>query len=790
MQHSENITLLEWDYKGSMLLIGDEMGTIEVWSMCDFLITNWQRLDQHSYCLEGERIIGGIWFHNGQKIMVNYDKKDLDVPYQEKFTFNHIQPSVIQFGNKHTDGYLCITATGFVYAHLFCSDGKKIDSTEILTGSRTSIESLDIAYMKNGSFLVMATNGNLFMPIYLYTITISLDLMDNQQKLNINCQSFISFNMHCSLLNNSTTISEQYSNIFQLKFIVKECPDAAVVVASGKNGSIIELWELCDKPVVFHNVIKSLNGNKSDTPINEQRWQFNSCSTSSNFVTSISTPTALLFETNPLLSYIIVSYSDYTIKCLYRENLQTLFSVDLNATLTMNSNSLSHTNQSYSQSEIFSKISIIRDIQISWSSCAMVAIDCYAHLHFFRLSPMIEPCNQMSVNFAQLMLEYSLISGNDYWDILISIKPQFVDILCEKITENFIGPRQPTYIQQKWFDKILQLKAALYRCVNSGTSTFKSGDFYAMKMLNAISETIKRLIRAREYQENEGPAEKLSYVIQTKPTNDIQQFINIDKILVKLDPRDFFAEATTQQSFQHLNQWVCDLALYLLASIPQQCHQQQFRIPGSGLLFDMKSLNTFRELLVIIRFWSLVDAKYAPSFNKMHEQIDVISLLFKLLSKLALSPEKIDESIIDECCLLPNQVMINQMDICLKSIGVANPALLSNSLPLIFEYGLEPSSLVYTVKVPVIECANNIHSDRRIDVLRNISLGNVDDDTNESIRSCTRCNSMSLVKSTTRSAAARAWDQQWVKKCVCGGSWRVHATKNAHIIQNDFSMIF
>ena len=249
----------------------------------------------------------------------------------------------------------------------------------------------------------------------------------------------------------------------------------------------------------------------------------------------------------------------------------------------MTTSNLNNNNRIFHQQEIITeKLSIIRDIRLTWSSCAMVAIDSFSQLHFFRLSPMIEPCNQMSINFAQLMLEYALISGNDYWDILISVKSQFVDLLCEKITENFCGSKQPSYVQQKWFDKILQLKAALYRCVNSGPLSYKSGDYYSMKMLNAIAETIKRLIRAREYQENEGPAEKLSSMIQTKPlnNNDIQQFINIDKILVKLDSKDFCVEAAIQQSFQHLLQWVCDLALYLLASIPQQCHQPQFRIPG------------------------------------------------------------------------------------------------------------------------------------------------------------------------------------------------------------------
>ena len=561
------------------------MGTIEIWSMRDFLLSDWQRLDHHSCCFAGDRIIAGIWFHSGQKMMVNYDKKDLDVQYQEKFNHNRLQASVVQFGNKHTDGYLCITSTGFVYAHLFCSDGKILQEYDILNNSRANIELIDIAYLENGSFLVMTSNGNSHMPIHCFTVSVSLNLAENQtQKLKIHCQTHESFNMDCALLNNqpSNQFVHNYPIVSRLKFIVRECPDAAVVIASGKKGSIIELWELCNVNVSFNNVIKNLKKMDQNQSITERRWKFNMNTISAHYVSALSTPASLLFETNPPLSYIMVAYTDKTIKCLYRQNLQSLVTVDLTATTnhsSLNNNGTRMFNQQEMMSE---KLSIIRDIRLTWSSCAMVAIDSFSQLHFFRLSPMIEPCNQMSLNFAQLMLEYALISGNDYWDILISIKPQFVDILCEKITENFCGSRQPPYVQQKWFDKVLQLKAALYRCVNSGPTSYKSGDYYAMKMLNAIAETIKRLIRAREYQENEGPAEKLSSMIQTKPvcTSDIQQFITIDKVLVKLDSKDFCVEAAIQQSFQHLLQWVCDLALYLLASIPQQCHQPQFRIPG------------------------------------------------------------------------------------------------------------------------------------------------------------------------------------------------------------------
>lgn len=583
-ERNEDITTIEWDNKGTKLLIGDENGNIEIWSMRDFLISDWQCVYSHSF--SGDCILAGIWFHKGIKLIINHEKKDLNVSYQEKFNYSKIGASVVQFGSMHTDGYLCITSTGLVYAHLFCSNGKVITGYDFLNNSRMKISKIDISYMKNGTFLVITSNGNSKMPMSCFTINITVN-MSEKQNLKITCKSYISFTL------NSILFSNLYPTISQLKFTVKEVPDAVLVVASGNAGSIIELWELREKPVSINSIIQNVIHQKhlnTEFPANYLTWQFTSNTVSSAYVSALATPRSSLFETSPPMTYIIVSYTDKTIKCFYRENLQLLISVNLSTTLTQNPTSaLANASKLYQPKNMLhskrSTLSIIRNIQLTWSNCAMVAIDSYFQLHFFRLPPVIDPSQPMTLNYAQLMLEYSLISGNDYWDILINIKPLFVDILCEKVTESFITKQIPS-IQQKWMDNVLQLKAALYRCFNSSISinnSCKSGDFYSMKMLNAISETIKRLIRAREFQENEGPAEKLSFLIQNKTID--AQFLNVDKILLKLDNKDFCVEPVIQQAFQHLLQWVCDLALYLLASIPQQFLQNKYRLPGVCLTF-------------------------------------------------------------------------------------------------------------------------------------------------------------------------------------------------------------
>lgn len=187
-------------------------------------------------------------------------------------------------------------------------------------------------------------------------------------------------------------------------------------------------------------------------------------------------------------------------------------------------------------------------------------------------------------------------------------------------------------------------------------------------------------------------------------------------------------------------------------------------------------MNLLRELLVIIYLWKLVNAHCLPIFTKMQDNFDVIATIFKLLSKIVSSPDKFDDCIVDDCCLLPNQVLIPQMDLCPKSIGIASPILYTNTGPLILTYGSEPSFLKYNIKVNTIDGTINCFANIRTDVVRCITLGHLVE-TSSNIRCCTRCNSVSLIKLPMRTAAARAWEQQWIKKCFCGGFWRINTPR-------------
>lgn len=71
---------------------------------------------------------------------------------------------------------------------------------------------------------------------------------------------------------------------------------------------------------------------------------------------------------------------------------------------------------------------------------------------------------------------------------------------------------------------------------------------------------------------------------------------------------------------------------------------------------DIVALNSIRELLVVMRMWGLVRTQCLPTFSRSVENLDVLAMLYKLLTRLTLNPNEPDEvllGIVLTSCLLP-----------------------------------------------------------------------------------------------------------------------------------------
>lgn len=67
----------------------------------------------------------------------------------------------------------------------------------------------------------------------------------------------------------------------------------------------------------------------------------------------------------------------------------------------------------------------------------------------------------MTVPHATTLLEYCLVTGLDWLDLMLVLRPGMLEALCDRLTESF--NRQTPAIQQYYYVQYLSIKTSLYR---------------------------------------------------------------------------------------------------------------------------------------------------------------------------------------------------------------------------------------------------------------------------------------------------------------------------------------
>ncbi|XP_003743284.1 mediator of RNA polymerase II transcription subunit 16 [Galendromus occidentalis] len=725
VSHTEEITCIEWDPSGTRLMIADATGTILMFQMRNFLLNDWTLISRTEF--PGEHIIAGAWFHSGKKVAVHPDKKESPL-YLEKYAHLKFGPSMRRMGGKPCEGCLTVSASGLVCVVVICGEESVVSASQPLTKFRHRLQLVDLCYGKNGDFLVVTSDGLVQSAVHFFRINLKM----NQDKCEVSCQPFSSLYL-------DSQKEEAYQRVTHLRFILKEAADGVVVSVTNGQQGIVELWELREKTVSVHPKL-----GEADNKLTVG-WQLHAISTHSSAVTAMATPRLCLFELSPPPSYILIAFKDHTVKCFARDKLACIQSIP---TL---SSPHAVKNQQHAQ---------MGDMCLSHTGCVLITVDSLSQISLYRLSPITEPGAPMSAAYAATVLEYCLITGVDWWDVLISLRPGLIEKVSEKLCEVF--EKQPEGVQQFFHSRFLALKGSLYRLLITGF--VKAGDCHAQMMLAAVSCVIKGLLRPRETKPEGAPTDTLSSLI-----NDRAQVTNtIERALTTLDTKEFFVEPAILPSVQHHVQWVTDLALHLMASFPLQVYQHQ-RFPGGGLISDAKSINAIRELLVIFRIWGLISESCLPVYTKMAENCDVLGTLFRLLTKTLMNHgSEPDSSLLEDCSVLPSQILIPSLDLGSTSPeGICGPALFVQPLPLALEFHAFPDYVRSHNHKSADTVEGCVRTSSHTDIVRHISLGKHV----EKVRKCTRCFSLSMLRSSVKLSAMRAWEQRWLRSCPCGGQW-------------------
>ncbi|RMX43772.1 hypothetical protein pdam_00019497 [Pocillopora damicornis] len=253
--------------------------------------------------------------------------------------------------------------------------------------------------------------------------------------------------------------------------------------------------------------------------------------------------------------------------------------------------------------------------------------------------------------------------------------------------------------------------------------------------------------------------------------------LEVDKVLQVLDTKELTLDSTTALSMFPLIQWLTDLAMFVVVAYTSQ--QNKESAPGVSLIRDTSTLGTLREMLVLIRLWGQTTPAVLPSITPSADKNESLALLFKILTKIWLlsrqaSSDEPDIHVDDRLAapLIPNSMSLQNMQIGNLSRGVSGKAVSGPIRPSVYQFGSPPVAHQYhQIFHPFASAIFPMPADGShvMDIVRRVYL---DKSPETKLKQCTRCNCVSLVEGISDHAAARAWDQRWMRACVCGGSWR------------------
>ncbi|CAB0013395.1 unnamed protein product, partial [Nesidiocoris tenuis] len=529
------VSSLEWDATGERLLVATDTGNVSVFTSWEHVLNQWTCIGTTEF--SGESIIGAAFFHNGRKISIVADKRDSCI-YSEKMNYVKFSPSVRGFGGGAVEGFLVMTSTGIVGAAAIVKDAtvgnpSLIIASESLAPMRVKLSFVDISYGKNGQFVVAASN-EIALRVQCYRVSVKYF----EERLTISSQALPSFFLQ------SFKSKEPVGKITGLKFVTREDADSLVVAANSEKGGFVEVWQLTERSIPLHRVFQN-----SSEMYKTVAWQYETCYTTSSQVTCVTTCKLALTTAVPPPSYVMVCTADATLHCLYRDSLKVVGTRSIAA--AWQEDTIKHQRLSTK----------ITHMDLTWMGCVLALVDSHGQLYIFKIPPILEPGVLMTVNIASALLEYCLVTGTDNWDILVSIQSTIVDAIADRIIENY--NRQPPSAQQFYYASYLKLRMALARLTANGQN--KAADLTALLMLHSVSTAFTSLLRPSEFSNHDkGPAESLAAILN-------ENLMDIDKVLLQLGGKDFTVEPSTLQSLQQLIQWTADLALNILARLPEQC---------------------------------------------------------------------------------------------------------------------------------------------------------------------------------------------------------------------------
>ncbi|XP_073964680.1 mediator complex subunit 16 [Choristoneura fumiferana] len=708
------VSALEWDSEGKQLLVGTVEGEVSVFGMKDYLLNDWTCLYHASF--PGEHVIKAVFFHNGRRVVVSDKKADAPAPAPapapatDRIQLLRPTPTLKGFGGIACEGACIITATGLIGALTPAPEpGRALSATECLRPARDRVPVASVAH-KNGN-LVVAAGGARCVRCAVCSVARA-----PQHKPALHVQPL-------------PTVYLDHTPV-SLTWCLREDTDSLLIA-----GNTLSVWKLTERAHPVHKLLAKGPLQGSTTPGGGQKpssdcfntvvWQQVSAAAVEGAVAHCAA--RRLHAAAPL--HILATSSPNRLLLARETHYICSTPVVVSGTPGAEPPAGGTPPKKPKYGETIpsgAPCAIVSCVELSWLGGVAVAVDTHAQLHLYATQPDIP--TPLSVQHTTALLEYSMVSGIDCRDIIMTLKPGTVEAVYERLTETF--QRQPPSFQQYYYHSWLKLRIALCRVIPSAQGCVSS-----LTMLLAARCAWAACAGALRERERDALGARLDGLLHDQP--------DTDKALVALEAKvELSSEAVALTPLRRVLQLCVDIAgTYLQHAAAHTNHPYESWT-------DSSALTLLRKLMVVVRAAGRGGEPLSRALQRLQHQP---------------ASKDVREECGALCLQLGSPRVWESLPRCTVSAPHGQPA------PHYFEYGVEPEALRYAPEPPNYgQC--EVVPTQGMDSIRYMYLGG--GRRAAKWRQCGRCGARALPAARpAKHPLQRAYDGRFLAACRCGGKW-------------------
>ncbi|XP_063370773.1 mediator of RNA polymerase II transcription subunit 16 [Cydia amplana] len=422
---------------------------------------------------------------------------------------------------------------------------------------------------------------------------------------------------------------------------------------------------------------------------------------------------------------------------------------------------------------------IVSCVDMSWLGGVCVCVDTHAQLHVYRL-PAADISTPLLVQHTTSLLEYAMVSGLDYRDIIMTLKPNAIDAVYERFTESF--QRQPQAFQQFYYQNWLKLRIALCRVMPTAQGAVSS-----LTQLTTLAGAWAALAAALRGDDRRHDDVRLDALLEHEH----------DKALVTLEAKaELSSDAVALTPLRRILQQCVDIATTHLqhaatghthpasTSRPHIYNTQRPDTHIPDLSSDAVALTPLRRILQQCVDIATTHLQHAATGHTHPYETWTDGTALTLLRKLVVAARAAGrggeplsralarlqhqntKEVREECATLCLQLTTPRIWDSLPRCTVSAPH--GKPWPHYFEYGIEPEGLRYAPEPPNYGTMCEVMPSLGMDCIRYMYLGAGAG----SCRACARCGARALAAARpAKHPTQKAYDGRFLAACRCGGKW-------------------